>query len=268
MSCRLSHHAGMNLIFLGSGTSSGVPVIGCHCAVCTSSDPRNQRTRPSVIVEVPGGKILIDTTPELRMQLLREGVERVDAILFTHYHADHIFGLDDVRVLHHTLGGPMPVFAERSTLAVLKTTFGYAFDRWSHKIPGGGVPKLDLHAIDARRPFDVLASRCEPIRLLHGRFRVLGYRFGNLAYCTDVNRIPERSMRQLEGLDVLVLDALRDRPHPTHFSVAESLEVVRRLRPRRCYLTHIAHELDHAATNSWLPAGVELAYDGLRVECA
>jgi len=243
-------------------------VIGCRCAVCTSSDPRNQRTRPSVVVEVAGGKLLIDTTPELRVQLLRERIERVDAILFTHYHADHIFGLDDVRVLHHVIGGPMPLYADRATLAVLRRTFSYAFDRWSDRIPGGGIPKLDLRMIDSRRAFEVLGERVTPVRLLHGRFRVLGFRIGNLAYCTDVNRIPERGMRQLEGLDVLVLDALRDRPHPTHFSVAESLEVVRRLRPRRCFLTHIAHELDHASTNSRLPPGVELAYDGLRVECS
>jgi phosphoribosyl 1,2-cyclic phosphate phosphodiesterase len=221
-----------------------------------------------VIVETPGGKILIDTTPELRLQLLRERIDRVDAILFTHYHADHIFGLDDVRVLYHHTGQPMPVYAERSTLAVLKRTFSYVFDRWSHRIAGGGIPKLDLRTIDARRSFEVLGTRCQPIRLLHGRFRVLGFRFANLAYCTDVNRIPARSMRQLEGLDVLVLDALRDRPHPTHFSVSEALEVVQRLRPRRCFLTHIAHELDHATTNSRLPAGVELAYDGFSADCA
>jgi len=258
---------GMKLIFLGSGTSSGVPVIGCHCAVCTSSDPRNQRTRPSVLVETRGGNVLIDTTPDMRGQLLRERIERVDAILFTHYHADHIFGLDDVRVLYHRLGGPMPVYAERATEAVLRRTFGYAFDKWSERIPGGGIPKLDLRTIDARRPFPVLGETCVPIRLLHGRFRVLGFRFGGMAYCTDVNFIPRRSMRLLEGLDVLVLDALRDRPHPTHFSVDESLAIVAELRPRRCFLTHIAHELDHAETSARLPAGVELAYDGLQVEC-
>ena len=257
----------MKLIFLGSGTSTGVPVIGCGCAVCTSSDPRNQRTRPSVMVEVPGGTILIDTTPDLRQQLLREQVRRVDALVFTHFHADHIFGLDDVRVLHHAIGRPLPVYAERATQNVLRRTFSYAFDKWSERIPGGGVPKLDLQEIDARRPFEVLGERCTPIRLLHGRFRVLGFRFGNTAYCTDVNRIPRRSMRLLQGLDVLVLDALRDRPHPTHFSLVESLEVIAELRPRRCFLTHIAHELDHAATSARLPAGVELAYDGLRIEC-
>jgi phosphoribosyl 1,2-cyclic phosphate phosphodiesterase len=256
----------MKLIFLGSGTSSGVPVIGCHCPVCRSSDPKNARTRPSVFIQTPSGNILIDAAPELRLQLLRERVERVDALLITHYHADHIFGLDDVRVLNYLIGGPMPVYAERSAQAVLKRTFSYAFDRRLDKIPSGGIPRLELHTIDARRAFDVVGQRCQPIRLLHGKFRVLGFRFGGLAYCTDVNRIPRRSMEQLQGLDVLVIDALRDRPHPTHFSVAESLEVIRQLRPKRCYLTHIAHELDHAATNVRLPAGVELAFDGLQVE--
>ncbi len=257
----------MKLIFLGSGTSSGVPVIGCGCAVCKSRDPRNQRTRPSVLLQVPGGNILIDTAPELRLQLLRECVGRVDALLFTHYHADHIFGLDDVRVLNFAIGGPLPVYAERTVQRVLRRTFSYAFDSWSHKIPRGGVPRLDFRTINVRRPFEVLGRQCIPIRLLHGRFRVLGFRFGNLAYCTDVNRIPRHSMRLLAGLDVLVLDALRDRPHPTHFSLSESLEVVAQLRPRRCFFTHITHELDHATTNARLPDGVELAYDGLRVEC-
>jgi phosphoribosyl 1,2-cyclic phosphate phosphodiesterase len=201
------------------------------------------------------------------MQLLRERISRVDALLLTHYHADHIFGLDDVRVLNLTLGGPLPVYAERSTQAVIKRTFSYAFDHRLSKIPTGGIPQLELITIDARRPFTVLGETCQPIRLLHGRFRVLGFRFGRFAYCTDVNRIPLRSMRLLEELDVLVLDALRDRPHPTHFSLSESLAIVAQLRPRRCLLTHIAHDLDHTETNARLPAGVELAYDGLRLEC-
>jgi phosphoribosyl 1,2-cyclic phosphate phosphodiesterase len=258
----------MKLIFLGSGTSSGVPVVGCRCAVCTSPDPRNKRTRPSVLLKTDRGNILIDASPELRLQLLRERVDRVDALLFTHYHADHIFGLDDVRVFHHVLQRALPVYAERAVQDVLRRSFGYVFDKWAARVPGGGIPKLELRTIDARRPFEVLGVPCAPIRLLHGRFRVLGFRFGNLAYCTDVNRIPRRSMRALEGLDVLILDALRDRPHPTHFSVSESLEVVAQLRPRRCLLTHIAHELDHAATNAALPAGVELAYDGLTIDFA
>ena len=257
----------MKLIFLGTGTSTGVPVIGCHCPVCSSSDPRNKRTRPSVLVQVPGGNILIDTTPEMRVQLLREGIDRVDAVLFTHYHADHIFGLDDVRVMYYVLRRALPVYAERSVQSVLRRTFSYAFDERAERIPGGGIPRLQMQTIDGRRSFELLGQHCVPIRLLHGRFRVLGFRFGNLAYCTDVNRIPKRSIQLLEGLEVLVLDALRDRPHPTHFSLTESLEIVAQLRPRRTYFTHMTHDVDHAATNARLPAGVELAYDGLRVEC-
>ena len=205
-------------------------------------------------MQTPRGNIVIDTTPDLRTQLLREKVDRVDALLFTHYHADHVFGLDDVRVLNHRLHGPMPVYAERSVRRVLRNAFAYAFDPRVHKLPSGGIPKLDLRLIDSRREFEVLGEPCVPIRLWHGQFRVLGFRFGDLAYCTDVNRIPERSMRKLLGLDVLILDALRDRPHPTHFSLAESLEAIDRLRPRRCFLTHIAHELDHAETQARLPA--------------
>ena len=204
---------------------------------------------------------------DLRVFLARaKGFDRVDAVLFTHYHADHIFGLDDVRVTYYVLQRALPVYAERPVQSVLRRTFSYAFDERAERIPGGGIPRLEMHSIDARRPFEVLGQECVPIRLLHGRFRVLGFRFGKLAYCTDVNRIPRRSMQLLQGLDVLVLDALRDRPHPTHFSLAESLEIVARLRPRRTYFTHMTHDLDHAATNALLPADVELAYDGLQVQ--
>jgi phosphoribosyl 1,2-cyclic phosphate phosphodiesterase len=216
---------------------------------------------------VPAGNILIDTTPDLRSQLLRERVNRVDAVLFTHYHADHIFGLDDLRLFPKSLDHALPVYAEAPVLHVLRRTFRYAFDERAKKIPAGGIPRLDLRRIDARHAFEVLGQPCTPIRLLHGPFRVLGFRFGNLAYCTDVNRIPRRSMRLLQGLDVLVLDALRERPHPTHFSVDESLAAVAQLGPRRTFFTHMAHELDHASTNARLPAGVELAYDGLNVQC-
>jgi phosphoribosyl 1,2-cyclic phosphate phosphodiesterase len=257
----------MQLVFLGTGTSTGVPMVGCGCAVCKSPDPRNQRTRSSVLMQLPGGNVLVDTTPEMRMQLLREGIGRVDAVLLTHYHADHIFGLDDVRVFPKQLGHAVPVWCERPVQAVLRRAFAYAFDERLEHIPAGGIPKLELRTIDARSPFEVLGTACTPIRLLHGPFRVLGFRFGRTAYCTDVSRIPARSMEQMKDLDVLVLDALRDRPHPTHFSLDESLEVVRALRPRRCFFTHIAHDLDHRATSGRLPAGVALAYDGLRVDC-
>lgn len=257
----------MILTFLGTGTSTGVPQLGCNCPVCKSPHRYNNRTRASALLELPGGKILIDTPPDLRAQLLREGVERIDAVLLTHYHADHIFGLDDLRVFPKLLGYALPVYCERSVLAVLQRAYPYVFDPRSSDIPAGAIPKLDLRIIGARRPFEVLGQQGVPIRLLHGRFRVLGFRFGNLAYLTDVSRIPRGSMQLLTGLEVLVLDALRDRPHPTHLSLEESLAVVEQLRPRRTYFTHISHELDHLTTNARLPPEVELAYDGLRVEC-
>ncbi len=254
------------LIVLGSGTSTGVPVIGCDCPVCRSDDPRNQRTRPSVLLELPGGNLLIDTTPEMRLQLLRERIGKVHAILFTHHHADHLFGLDDARLFPKALGGPVPVFCEEETEETIRRVFHYAFDDHSGKIPTGGVPQLQFRRIAPGEPFDLLGQRVIPVRLIHGRFRVLGFRFGDLAYLTDVSTIPEESWPWLEGLDTLLLDALRRSPHPTHFNIDQALGVVERLRPRRTFFTHLSHDLDHQATESSLPAGVGLAYDGLALE--
>jgi phosphoribosyl 1,2-cyclic phosphate phosphodiesterase len=252
------------MILLGTGTSHGVPMIGCDCAVCTSNDPHNQRTRCGVVVEAPEGNLLIDTPPELRIQLLREGIGRIHALVFTHGHADHLFGLDDVRLFPHYLGHPLPVYCEAAVEQQIRRSFAYAFDPVTKEYPAGGVPQLEFRTIGAEA-FQVLGQTVVPVPLEHGRFRVLGFRFANVAYCTDVNRIPPASVPLLQGLDVLVLDALREKPHPTHFSLSESLEVVEQLRPRHAYFTHISHNLDHAATNARLPDGVELAYDGLRI---
>jgi len=219
-----------------------------------------------VLIAAPGGNILIDTTPEMRIQLLRAGVERIDAVLYTHAHADHIFGLDDLRIFPRRLGHAVPTYGERAVFRALRQTFRYAFNSRAEQMPPGSIPKLQLHPVRPGRPFEVLGLECVPIRLLHGPYRVLGYRFGPLAYCTDVSAIPERSMRLLRDLDVLVLDALRREPHPTHFSLNESLAVIRELRPRRAFLTHMCHRLDHRITCSRLPSGVTLAYDGLEVE--
>jgi phosphoribosyl 1,2-cyclic phosphate phosphodiesterase len=251
------------LVFLGTGTSTGVPMLGCDCAVCHSPDPRNQRTRSSVLLALPGGNLLIDTTPEMRLQLLRERIGRVHAIAFTHYHADHLFGLDDARLFPKYLGGPVPIYCEDETEAVIRAAFSYAFSARAASIPAGGIPRLQFERIAPGTPFQVLGQTVLPIRLEHGRFAVLGFRFGDLAYCTDVNRIPDESWPLLEGLDTLILDALRFRPHPTHFHLDEALEVVRRLKPRRTYLTHLAHDLDHGPVETSLPPGVALAYDGL-----
>jgi phosphoribosyl 1,2-cyclic phosphate phosphodiesterase len=251
-------------ILLGTGTSVGVPSIGCGCDVCQSSDPRNKRTRCGAVVGLPDGNLLIDTPPDLRTQLLREGIGIAHAVLFTHEHADHIFGLDDVRLFQFYLGGPLDLYCEEVVEQRIRCSFDYAFSQreLTHE---GAVPLLRFQRISAE-PFTVLGQRIVPIRLHHGpRFDVLGFRLGNLAYCTDTNGIAEDSWRLLEGLDVLVLDALRRRPHATHFSLDEAIEVARRVKPQRTYFTHISHELDHAATNAALPPGMELAYDGLRL---
>jgi phosphoribosyl 1,2-cyclic phosphate phosphodiesterase len=253
------------LLFLGTGTSTGVPVLGCTCAVCHSADPRNQRTRPSALLRLPGGDVLIDTSPEMRLQLLRSGVTHAGAILYTHNHADHLFGLDDARLFPRHIGGPVPVYCEAETEETIRRVFSYAFDESAARVPHGGLPQLAFRRIEPGVPFSVLGETVMPIRLEHGRFRVLGFRVGGLAYCTDVNRIPEASWPLLEGLDVLVLDALRPERHPTHFSLPEALAVVARLKPRRALFTHLSHGFDHGPAESALPAGVALAYDGLAV---
>ena len=205
------------LIVLGSGTSTGVPVIGCDCPVCRSDDPRNQRTRRSVLVKLPLGNLLIDTTPEMRLQLFRERVGMVHAIAFTHHHADHLFGLDDARMFPKTLGGPVPIYCELETEETIRRVFHYAFEERVQPYPAGGVPKIEFERIAPGVAFEVLGQTILPIRLEHGRFQVLGFRVGDLAYCTDVSPIPDESWPLLEGLDVLILDALRLEPHPDPF---------------------------------------------------
>jgi phosphoribosyl 1,2-cyclic phosphate phosphodiesterase len=251
------------MIFLGTGTSIGVPVIGCGCPTCTSTDPRNNRLRCAVVLGFPGGNLLIDTPPDLRTQLLREQIGLVHAALFTHDHADHVFGLDDLRLFPYYLGHPLPIYCEEQVEARIRKSFDYAFATESQNY-GGGVPQIEFRRI-ATEPFEILAQRVIPIRLGHGKFRVLGFRFGNIAYCTDTNDVPPESWPLLEGLDVLVLDALRHKPHPTHFSLHEAVDVAQRLKAKRTFFTHMSHDLEHAATNASLPPGMELAYDGLRL---
>ena len=254
--------AGRTFIFLGTGTSAGVPMIGCDCAVCRSDNPRNHRYRCGVLIRVPQGNILIDTPPELRLQLLRTDTRVIHAVLFTHYHADHLFGLDDLRPLPRLLGGPVPIYCAPDVERKIRVTFPYAFGPEAEKLPRGWVPQVAFHTIDDT-PFNVLGQHVIPIPLIHAHFNVLGFRIGDVAYCTDTNKIPPESWRLLEGLRVLVLDALRLKPHPGHFNVEQALEVVDRLKPERTYFTHMSHELEHEATNRMLPPGVELAYDGL-----
>jgi phosphoribosyl 1,2-cyclic phosphate phosphodiesterase len=256
--------ASIAITVLGSGTSVGVPTIGCHCAVCTSADPRDRRLRPSVVLRYGGRNVLIDTTPDFRQQALRARIERLDAILFTHAHADHIMGLDDVRPLNFVQQASIPIYAFEDTIQAIHRVFGYAF---ADRAPESSVPKLELHTLDGS-PFHLFGLEFIPIPLKHGRATIYGYRFGNAAYLTDHSAIPEESLEKLRGLDVLFLDALRHRPHPTHTTVARALGYVEELRPRRAFFTHICHDLPHAETERGLPPEVRLAYDGLEIEVA
>ncbi len=253
-----------HLILLGTGTSTGVPVIGCPCSVCTSSDPKNNRTRTGVLVRAPEGNFVIDTPPELRIQLIREKIDLVHAAVFTHSHADHIFGLDDLRIFGYRLGKNITLHCEEAVEQQLRTTFAYAFSTPDPDAHHFSVPKLEFQRIGTE-PFELLGLTVRPIRLIHGKLPVLGFRIGDVAFCTDVSAIPDESWPLLEGLDTLVIDALRDEPHPTHLNVAQSLDIIDRVKPKRAYLTHIAHTLDYATTNTRLPANVELSYDGLRI---
>lgn len=248
--------------FLGTGTSHGVPAIGCRCTTCLSDDPHDHRWRPSILIELRGGAaVLVDTSPDLRAQALAFAISRIDAILYTHAHADHLLGLDDIRRFNEMQGGPISCYADRATLAELRRTFAYAFRAVG---PGGGIPRVTLFAVEG--PFSLGGAEIVPVPVMHGTQPILGFRVGSFAYLTDCSAIPASSWPLLYGVRVLALDALRERRHPTHFSLAEALAIVDRLRPERTWLTHICHDLPHAETSARLPAGVMLAYDGLKVE--
>ncbi len=251
----------MRLTFLGTGTSTGVPTLGCRCEVCQSPDPRDNRTRPSVLLEFNGRAVVIDTSPDFRQQALRHGLGRLDAVAFTHDHADHILGLDDVRPYYLRDKVPIPIYADEHTMGSIRRVYKYIFDQ---DYPYGGLAKLDPHIIDG--PFELWGEKLIPLQVFHGNLPVLGFRFGSAAYVTDFSTIPGSTATQLEGLDVLILDALRREPHPSHSTVEQSLNWVERLKPRRAFFTHIAHELRHEATNATLPPTVRLAYDGLSLE--
>jgi phosphoribosyl 1,2-cyclic phosphate phosphodiesterase len=251
------------LVFLGTGTSVGVPCVGCGCPICTSDNPKNQRLRCSLALGLPEGNLLIDTTPDLRTQLLREKIGIIHSVLYTHDHADHIFGLDDVRLFPYYLGHPLPIYCEDYVEDRIRKSFDYAFFS-ENQTYAGGIPQLNIQRITLE-PFTLLGQKFIPFRLTHGKFRVTGFRFGNIAYCTDTNGIPPESWPLLEDLDVLILDALRPRPHVSHYSLQEAIEVATKLRPKRTLFTHMGHEIEHEATNASLPPGMELAYDGLRL---
>lgn len=262
------------LTFLGTGTSSGVPVIGCNCEVCRSGDPRDRRLRTSAYVETGGSKILIDAGPDLREQFLRRDIRRVDALLVTHSHYDHIGGADDLRQINFIMRKPVPVYGNALTVAEIRERFGYIFRKSQ---TGGGKPRLELHTVEAGVPFEVSeanganganAVSVTPVAVVHGEIPILGYVIGSLCYITDASKIPEPSYEQISrlGVKLLVLNALRYEPHPTHFSIAESLEAVRRIGPERAYLIHFTHNVKHSVIEKELPPNVFPAFDGLSVE--
>ncbi len=249
-------------ILLGTGTSVGVPAIGCACSVCTSDNPRNKRTRCSAIIGLPKGNLLIDTPPDLRTQLLREGIGIVNAVIFTHEHADHIFGLDDLRLFPFRLNGPVPLYCEPIVRDRILKSYDYAF-RTGPQTHEGAAPKLELLPL-SEQPIEILGANVRPLRLIHGpNYQVLGFRIGNVAYCTDTSEVPASSYDTLEGCEILILDALRYQPHPTHLSISEALQIIERVQPKRAYLTHVGHDVDYDKCMAELPEGVELAYDGL-----
>lgn len=260
----------ISITLTGTGTSAGVPMIGCDCRTCTSTDPRDRRDRCGALVRYTDDHglertFLIDTPPDLRWQMLRHGVCRVDGVVYTHNHADHIFGMDDLRRFNAVQREPINLFAEPDVVRWMQETFVYIFQ--SHRnVNQSYVPQLVLNPIEPDGTFDLAGRTWRAIRLYHGRLPILGFRVGDIAYCTDCSAIPPRAYAQLEGLDVLVLDGLRYRHHPTHLTVDQALAVIEQLKPRRAYLTHIAHDILHADLEPRLPEGVHLAYDGLTLE--
>ena len=256
----------MRFTFLGTGTSFGVPQIGCDCAVCRSADPRDKRTRSGAALEAGDATILIDTPPELRMQLIAARLSRVDAVMYTHEHADHINGIDDLRMFSVRQRRPLPIYGPAETLDRLRTSFSYIFDDAVRPYEGTSKPTLEMHALEPGRPVTIAGVEVLPLAFDHGHLRVFGYRIGSLAYITDVKSIPEAQRESLRGLDVLVINALWWRSHPTHLSIPEAVQTAQSLGARRTYLTHLTHETGHAALARQLPEGILPAYDGLSVE--
>jgi phosphoribosyl 1,2-cyclic phosphate phosphodiesterase len=252
----------LRVTFLGTGTSVGIPVITCDCGVCASPDPRNRRLRAGLLLEWAAegrdepASVLVDTTTDLRQQALRAGITRVDAVLYTHAHADHVLGLDELRIFNFVHGVVIPLYGASETLTKIRGMFRYAFDAMSR-----GAPRLSTHDVDGS--FELLGASIRAIPVRHGRMTVLAYRIGGFGYVTDCNGISEAAADALTGLDVLVIDALRRKPHPTHFALEESLAQIERLRPRRAFLTHLGHDFDHATLEAELPDRVRVAHDGL-----
>jgi phosphoribosyl 1,2-cyclic phosphate phosphodiesterase len=251
-----------SILVLGSGTSIGIPMIGCRCKTCTSDDPRDKRLRPSVLLKLGPHRVLIDTGPDFRTQALTHGIERIDAVLYTHSHADHILGIDDLRPFNYMQKGDIPIYGSTDTLETIEQTFKYVFDSQPTQ---SSRPKLTSTRFEPGDRFTVAGTEFEPIKAFHGKSVVYGFRFGDCAYLTDHSGIPDDSMQRLRNLDVLFLDALRYNAHPTHQTIEQSLKMVAELNPRRAYFTHISHDVLHAAAEARFPDGVRLAYDGLEI---
>ena len=250
------------LIILGSGTSMGVPTLGCDCRVCTSADPRDRRLRPSVAITWPGHCVLIDTGPDFREQALRHGIRHVDAVFYTHAHADHILGLDDLRPLSFGRTEKIPLYADNNTARTIEKIFDYTFSPES-KYPNRA--RVELHRLEGQQSVEVAGVRFQRVPLLHGELEVAGFRFGRTAYLTDMSSIPDDSLTLLKDLDVVVLDALRRQPHPSHASLDQAMQWAERLEPRQTWFTHMSHDLHHADTDRELPSNMRLAYDGLSI---
>ena len=254
----------LKITILGCGSSFGVPLFHNIWGKCDPKEPKNIRSRPSILVQKNGKNLLIDTSPDLKQQFLNNKIDNIDAVFYTHEHADHIFGMDDLRLFQFYLGHAVPVYCEPNVEQRLRQSFDYAFSdrKQTHR---GSIPQLSMNTISTA-PFEVLGTKVIPIRLYHGpRFKVLGFRIGNIAYCTDTNEIPEQSWPLLEGLDCLILDALRRKPHATHFGLDEAVEVAKKIGAKRTVFTHISHDLEHEQTNKDLPDSMELAYDGMQL---
>ena len=252
----------VEVTILGSGTSHGIPMIGCHCRVCTSEDPRDRRYRPSIYVRMGEQCIMVDTAPELRLQCIENNIRRLDAVLYTHHHADHVMGLDDLRRFNYLMNAPVRLYATEKTISSVEKMFGYAFDPNMHY--PSSKPQLEWEVIDTE-PFTVGDQTIVPIPLMHGPLPVRGFRFQNVAYCTDCNEISDEAAGLLEGLDVLILDALRLTPHPTHFNLEQAIEAARAINAKQTFFTHLTHEIDHQETGRGLPERMDFAYDGLRI---
>ena len=257
------------LTFLGSGTSMGVPTLGCPCAVCADAvsptgDPRNRRTRPSVLISWGGHNVVIDTGPDFHAQAIRAGISRLDAVLYTHGHADHILGMDDLRPLSFHLPDGLPLHADEPTATTIERIFDYTF-RTQNRYPTSARVNLNRISSEPGAAVDLFGGRFQRIPVTHGRQTITGYRFGSAAYLTDLSDIPAESLPLLNDLDVLIIDALRREPHPTHSHLDNSIALVEQLKPRRAYFTHMSHDLDHTATDASLPPHIRLAYDGLQI---